>query len=152
MKRILLILLICAYSLSTVGVGFKEFYCCGKLKAVLITLDNSNKQGCTKEGCCKTRQQFLKLQDNHIASANVFLPANHLAVLHCYTPAFNTTSFNQQSVQANHTHAPLLYDDDLPIYLSNCVFRIWYCFLLRDKATAVALLFTPLSFLIIGMQ
>ena len=124
MKKIVLILLICADALSTMGVGFKEFYCCGKLKSVLVSIADTNKQACTKEGCCKTKYQFLKLNNNHVASVDVSLPAKYFAVLHLYTPVFNSVLFTPQSVQANDSHAPPLYGDDLPIYLSNCVFRI----------------------------
>ena len=124
MKKLSLILLICAYALSTMGVGFKEFYCCGKLKSVLVTLADNNKQQCTKEGCCKTKYQFLKLKDNHLASADIHLAAKYFTVLHYYTPAYNIIALPQQIVHANRSHAPPLYDDNLPLYLSNCVFRI----------------------------
>jgi hypothetical protein len=123
MKKIFLILLICAYTLSTMGVGLKEFYCCGKLKSKFITLTGNNKADCTTEGCCKTKHQFLKLNDNHFASADIYRPAVHFAVLSFYTPAYHITSFTQQVENANGSHAPPLYDN-LPIYLSNCVFRI----------------------------
>jgi hypothetical protein len=124
MKKIFLILLICAYALSTMGVGLKEFYCCGKLKSKFITLTGNNKADCTTEGCCKTKHQFLKLKDNHLASADIYLPTKHFVTLPLYTPAYNILSFAQQAVHINGSHAPPLYDDNLPLYLSNCVFRI----------------------------
>jgi len=106
------------------GVGFKEFYSCGKLKSVLISIEGNSKQQCTKEGCCKTKYQFFKLDDNHLASADIHLPGKYFTDLHFYTPAYNIISFAQQTAHTNHSHAPPLYDDDLPLYLSNCVFRI----------------------------
>lgn len=124
MKKLILILLICAYSLSTMGVGFGEFYCCGKLKSKFISLADTNKEKCTKEGCCKTKYQFFKLKDNHLASADIHLPAKHFTALYFYTPAYIPVVFTQQTVSANRSHAPPLYDDDKPLYLSNCVFRI----------------------------
>ena len=124
MKKIFLILLICAYTLSTMGVGLKEFYCCGKLKSKFITLTGNNKADCTTEGCCKTKHQFLKLTDNHLASADIYLPAKHFAAVAFYTPAYHILSFAQQAVHTHNSHAPPLYDDDLPLYLSNSVFRI----------------------------
>jgi hypothetical protein len=124
MKKIFLILLICAYALSTMGVGFKEFYCCGKLKSKFITLTGNKKADCTTEGCCTTKHQFLKLKDNHLASTDIYFPAKHFAVLSFYTPAYYIASFAQQAVHTNGSHAPPLYGNDLPLYLSNCVFRI----------------------------
>ena len=123
MKKTFLILLICAYSIATMGVGFKEFYCCGKLKSTLISLTNKKQPACTKDGCCKTKHQFLKLSDNHLASADIYLPVKHVAVLSFYTPVL-TPVFTGRAVHINGSHAPPLYDDDLPLYLSNCVFRI----------------------------
>jgi hypothetical protein len=124
MKKIFLILLICAYALSTMGVGLKEFYCCGKLKSKFITLTGNSKTDCTAEGCCKTKHQFLKLNDNHLAGADIYLPAKHFIALPFYTPAYNLLSFAQQTAHINGSHAPPVYDKDLPLYLSNCVFRI----------------------------
>src|SRR4051794_7936713 len=121
MKKIFLILLICAYALSTMGVGLKEFYCCGKLKTKFLTLTGNNKADCTMEGCCKTKHQFLKLKDNHLASADIYLPAKHFATLPFFTSVNLTDSFAQQAVHTNRSHGPPLYDDDLPLYLSNCV-------------------------------
>ena len=79
---------------------------------------------CTKEGCCKTKYQFIKLNDNHLASADIHLSAKLFTALYLYTPAYNAISFAQQIVHTNQNHAPPLYDDDLPLYLSNCVFRV----------------------------
>jgi len=124
MKKIFLILLICAYALSTVGVGFKEFYCCGKLKSTFIALTDNSKANCTMDGCCKTKYQFLKLKDNHLASADIYMPVKHFAALPFHTTTYNIISFAQQAAHINGSHAPPLYDDDLPLYLSNCVFRI----------------------------
>jgi hypothetical protein len=125
MKKIFLILLICAYALSTMGVGLKEFYCCGKLKSKFITLTGNNKADCTTEGCCKTKHQFLKLKDNHLASADIYLPVKHFVTLSFGTSAcLIAASFAQQTVHTNGSHAPPLYDKELPLYLSNRVFRI----------------------------
>ncbi len=124
MKKSLLILLLCAYSLSTMGVGFGEFYCCGKLKSTFIALAAGNKEKCSKEGCCKTKYQFFKVKDNHLASADIHLPAKHFTALHFYTPVFVPVFFVQPPVPANQSHAPPLYDDNLPLYLTNNVFRI----------------------------
>lgn len=124
MKKILLILLICAYALSTMGVGLGEFYCCGKLKDKFISLADTNKKECTKEGCCKTKYQFFKVKDNHLASADIHLPAKHFTVLYFYAPAYTPVSFVQQTAPAHRSHAPPQYDDNKPLYLSNCIFRI----------------------------
>ncbi len=38
MKKLAAISLICIYGLATMGFSLKEFYCCGKLKTISVTL------------------------------------------------------------------------------------------------------------------
>src|SRR3954469_20615080 len=78
MKKAALILLILIYSMSIFGVGLKEFYCCGKLTSVSITLINTGKEKCkkgdSKDDCCKSKYQFLQVKDKHFASVHPSLP------------------------------------------------------------------------------
>ncbi len=128
MKKFALILIICIYSLSTVGFNLKEFYCCGKLKSVTVALAQDTKQKCSKgdnkDDCCKTKYQYFKVKDNHLASAHVATPLNSFSDLHTITPSYQSISFATQEIDViNGSHAPPLYTG-VPIYLSNCVFRI----------------------------
>ncbi len=127
MKKFALILLICIYSLSTVGFSLKEFYCCGKLKSVTVALAQDTKQKCSKgdkEGCCKTKYQYFKVKDNHLSSAHVATLLNSFSDLHTITPSYQSISFVTLEIDViNGNHAPPLHTG-VPIYLSNCVFRI----------------------------
>src|SRR4051794_8835060 len=95
MKKIVLILLILIYSMSTFGVGLKEFYCCGKLKSISVTLIDSGKEKCNKGddkgGCCQSKYQFLQVKDKHFASVHPSLPLK-------YNIAFVSTIFYFQAV------------------------------------------------------
>lgn len=128
MKKFALILLICSYSLSTVGFSLKEFYCCGKFKSVAVALAPDTKQKCSKgdekSGCCKTKYQYFKVKDNHLASAHVATPLNCFSELHTIVPSYQSISFVTLEIDViNGNHAPPLHTG-VPIYLSNCVFRI----------------------------
>ena len=128
MKKFALILLICIYSLSTVGFSLKEFYCCGKLKSVTVALAQDTKQKCSKgdekSGCCKTKYQYFKVKDNHRASAHVATALNSFSELHTITPSYQSISIATQEIDViNGNHAPPLYTG-VPTYISNCVFRI----------------------------
>ncbi len=128
MKRTAIILLLTIYSLSTFGVGLKEFYCCVKLKSVSLTIASEGKDKCSKgdnkQGCCKTKYQYLNVKDNHLASAHVATPLNYFSDLHTITPSYQSISFATQEIDViNGSHAPPLYTG-VPIYISNCVFRI----------------------------
>jgi len=73
MKRFSLILLVCIYALSSLGIGVKQFYCCGKLKYTHLSMVQNAREKCAdgneKNGCCQTKFRSLKVNDTHVASA-----------------------------------------------------------------------------------
>lgn len=127
MKKFSLILLICIYSLATMGFSLKEFYCCGKLTSISLSFAQDTKEKCEKgnaKGCCDNKYQFFKVKDNHIAADQVSSPVNHFIDLHLYTPSFQEITFaSQQTAIANRSNAPPLHPG-VPVYIYNCIFRI----------------------------
>lgn len=127
MKKLALILLICIYSLATMGFSLKQFYCCGKLKSINISLALDTKQKCNKgnsKDCCDNKYQFFKVKDTHISAEKISQPINHFSDLHIYNPTFSITAFAVQRASiANNPHAPPLLTG-VPVYIYNCVFRI----------------------------
>jgi hypothetical protein len=128
MKKLLLIAVILVYATATMGVGVKEFYCCGKLKSVSLSLPDDSKDQCGKKsgmtGCCKTTIKYVKLKDTHITAEKVTGPAS-ISVPVCL-PAMIVIVQPVAEASApiiNGTHAPPLYRG-VPVYLSNRVFRI----------------------------
>ncbi len=128
MKKVVLILLICSYSLATMGFSLKEFYCCGKLKSVTIELTPNKKQTCSKgnekSGCCDNKYHFFKVKDNHISRKDVDIPLKYFTSFDLFTSEVHQVSFASQKIDViNGSHAPPLYIG-VPFYISNCVFRI----------------------------
>lgn len=128
MKKAVLILLILIYSLSSFGVTFKEFYCCGKLKSFSVTLaeieKNNSGKGKKEDGCCKTDYQCFKVKDTHVAASHINAPLIFYTDLQICFPSFHGNILIAHSVTvANVTHSPPLYRST-SIYLSNGVFRI----------------------------
>ncbi len=128
MKRTAIIFLLTIYSLSTFGISLKEFYCCGKLKSISLALSFEGKEKCSKgdnkDGCCKTKYQYFKVKDNHLASAHVTTPLNYFTDLHLFTSSWQSISFIKEEVDIiNASYAPPIHTG-VPIYISNCVFRI----------------------------
>ncbi len=128
MKKLVLILLIITYSMSSFGVSSKEFYCCGKLKSVSLSLVNTGTAKCSKggleDGCCKLKFITLKVKDNHFASVHPEAPVKHSVELLSYSTTYEPLVFTSQKVDViNGSHAPPLHKG-IPIYISNCVFRI----------------------------
>ncbi len=128
MKKVVLILLICSYSLATMGFSLKEFYCCGKLKSVTLELTPNKKQTCNKgdggSGCCDNKYQFYKVKDNHVASKDVNNSLKYFTDLNLFTPTFQKILFSSPKIfVANRSNAPPIHSG-VSTYLFNCVFRI----------------------------
>jgi hypothetical protein len=128
MKKVALIFLIIIYSMSAFGVAFKEFYCCGKLKSITVVLTDVKEDKCTKgesdDGCCKTTYQYLKVKDSHLVAADVTAPLSFSTDLHTPALPLQVFFFTTNHVDViNGSHAPPLHRD-VPIYISNSVFRI----------------------------
>lgn len=128
MKKISLILLITIYSLYTLGIGVKQFYCCGKLTSTDINIvQKDTKDKCGKgsmKGCCKVKFQSLKVQDSHVAADGITTPVKHFTDFHLFTPYFQVSMLAIKPLDiANPTHAPPLHHG-VAIYILQCVYRI----------------------------
>jgi hypothetical protein len=128
MKKAALILLICIYSLATMGFSFKQFYCCGKLKSTTFSLVPQDKQECgkgnEKSSCCDNKYQFFKVKDKHITADEVHSPVKHSLDQYLYISSFQDISFvSQKTTIAYKSNAPPLRTG-VPIYIYNCVFII----------------------------
>lgn len=128
MKKVVLILLICVYSLAIMGFSLKQFYCYGKLTSTTFFISQDEKQewgkGNKKSDCCDNKYQFFKVKDKHISAGEVGSPVKYFVDMHLYTPSFQDISFaSQKPVIAYRSNAPPLHTV-VPIYIYNCVFRI----------------------------
>jgi len=128
MKKISLILLITIYSLYTLGIGVKQFYCCGKLTSTDINIvQKDTKDKCGKgsmKGCRKVKFQSLKVQDSHVAGDGITTPVKHFTDFHLFTPYFQVSMLAIKPLEiANPTHAPPLHHG-VAIYILQCVYRI----------------------------
>ena len=124
MKKFALILLICVYSLATMGFSIHQFLCCGKLKSVSITLAQDTKNGNEKSGCCSNKYQFFKVKDNHFTADDIKIPVKQFINLHLFTSSFQEITFvTQKIIIADRSNAPPL-NPGVPAYIYNCVFRI----------------------------
>lgn len=128
MKKTTVILLLLIYSLSSFGVALKEFYCCGHLKSITVTLadveKNNGEKKNKKDGCCNTQFQSFKVKDNHVAAGHIIAPA-----IFCLGITANFLSFqpgilpliSEKIIEV--TYPPPLHRNT-PLFISNCVFRV----------------------------
>ncbi|MEO8110480.1 MAG: hypothetical protein ABI594_10625 [Ginsengibacter sp.] len=128
MKKLAAISIILIYALATMGFSLKEFYCCGKLKTISITLANEEKSGSKDDSksdhCCKNKYQYFKVKDNHVNAAHISFTAKHFT---SPLPDYFSTeviTFPSQIISFDYrSNAPPLHGH-VPIYISNCVFLI----------------------------
>ena len=128
MKKITVILLIGIYTLSTLGIGINQFYCCGKLKSTDITFVQSPKEKCVNgnamSGCCKTEFKSLQIKDTYISADAITAPAKHFTDLHIFTPSFNLLSIAYAPATITHTsNAPPLHHG-VAAYILHCAYLI----------------------------
>lgn len=128
MKKIIAILLLSIYSISTLGLSLKSFYCCGDLKSVTVSVTQDEQQNCANDDgtsdCCKTKYQFFKVKDNHVAADVISTPVLHFINLHLFTPFFQIINYPSEEVFTTYlSNAPPLLHT-VPDYIFNCVFRI----------------------------
>ena len=123
MKKVLLILLICVYAISTFGVSIKEFHCCGQLKSVGISyvtvhLNNGNRD------CCETTHHFFKITTSHLVAKHVKKPVKPITdpILTLHPSGIALSIPQLFSYTSTTQSAPILYK--APIYTLHCVYRI----------------------------
>ena len=110
--------------MATMGVSLNQFYCCGKLKSLTISLTDYTTRKCNKSGCCENKYHYVKVKDNHITAGEVSSPAKSFINLHLFTPSFKIIAIDHQLLTvANRSNAPPLYPH-VPFYIYNRVFRI----------------------------
>jgi hypothetical protein len=128
MKKGAIIILICIYSLATVGFTLKQFYCCGNLESITLSFGHDKEKKCNRgEGrsCCNNKYQFFKgVNDNHISADNITLPINYFTDLQLNYLSFVINIFAvKQPALVYNIHSPPL-QTEVPLYIYNCVFRI----------------------------
>ena len=132
MKKLANILLVTMYAISCIGIGIKQFYCCGKLKSTSISyvqqqcVNEKCGIGKCKSGCCKDDYRFFKLSEDHIASSYLFAPEKQISEWNNIYPAEQVLAARFQQIPVAHkSHAPPLRHG-IPAFVLNCVYRIWF--------------------------
>jgi hypothetical protein len=127
-KKITVILLLCIYSFSTLGLSLKSFYCCGNLKSVTVSITQDEQKKCANgddtSDCCKTKYQYFKVKDNHFAGDHLDCSLKHFVELNLFTSSFQVINYHSEQINIAHqSNAPPLIHA-VPDYIFNCVFRI----------------------------
>lgn len=121
MKKAVIIFLLFIYAFTSTGFAVKGDYCCNNLTSVKLVLADGAKD---KEGCCKVKYGSFKVKDAHDAAVIIYAPTLSYSYLHTLNSIFQVNGVNEQSnSRFINIHAPPIISS-IPVYLSNCVFRI----------------------------
>jgi hypothetical protein len=127
MKKIAAIFLLTIYSLTTMGIGIRQFYCCGKLRSTNITLLQESKEKCSNtdamKGCCKTKFKSLKVKGDHVTGNSAVHFIKYFTDLDIPSHLFEiNVVINEPMVVADTSHAPP--GKNIPLYIFHCDYRI----------------------------
>jgi len=125
LKKLLAILLLVLYGVSSTGATVQMHYCCGKLKSIQLTAapvkECGNKHKMGSKPCCETKQVSVKAQHQQ---------AFYTITIGTKAPAEPQHYFNQYSIQkpaettydqqVDYSSPPLIQS----ICILNCVFRV----------------------------
>lgn len=127
MKKTAAILLLCIYSFATMGFSLKEFYCCGKLKSVSLTLavneNNNFSKSNTKNDCCQNKFHFHKVKDVHFASGILIDSFSDFFYLPHPDYTYDVRPYLSFQDNVENIHGPPIYTG-IAAYIANRVFRI----------------------------
>lgn len=128
MKRVTAISLLLLYSLTLVGLGVKQFYCCGKLMETSLGLATGHTHHCKmdeeKKGCCETAFKTLKVEDSHFSADHVAVPDTFFFTLvGIQLPAWGIEPLIERPYHIYYGNGPPLYSS-IPTYMLNCIYRI----------------------------
>ncbi len=126
MKRFAAIIFTLIYLVSSTGVVWSNFYCCGKLKHTYVFGSPDFSKNCKGDketkGCCDTKTVFSKVKDDHSPSAYKANVSDEGKVLSSF-PALIYTFNNTQKKLFSLSHDPPLLSEQ-PVYLALNNFRI----------------------------
>lgn len=121
-------LLTVLYLIPAIGVSVNAHWCGTKMMTLSIDSGDSDKCACGMEmpsGCCKNLHAVFQLTDNQKAASELTFSKDNFAkpILPAEFQSPSVLFAQEIYSQFSAYHAPPP-DGKLPVYLSNCVFRI----------------------------
>ena len=128
MKRVVSIITLVFFLLTTNGFAVNVNYCCGKIRSVTLT-GTAGQKSCRQmksmRNCCRQQHKYIKLKVHTLASASHAVPNNvsHLIAV-----------FNYNFVLHRVVSSPVLVIRPFASppgkpcsYLLNCSILVWFC-------------------------
>lgn len=128
MKKLIVILLLLGYGLSSFGMTLHVHYCCGKVDQVKLVPVKDHACGVNKsekkKGCCDDRQVELKLKadyKNELSAWVEFKSFTEAIVVDNFLPIAAIVSNRHYSSRQIFSPPP---GGSVPLYIKHCIYRI----------------------------
>ena len=128
MKKLIVILLLLGYGLSSFGMTLHVHYCCGKIDKVKLAPVKENKcpvdKKAKKKGCCDDRQVELKIKTDYKNEPSALLKFKSFSEV-LLVDDFSTVVFiaaNDSPVYGKAITRP--FSTSIPLYKKHCIYRI----------------------------
>ncbi len=134
MKKILITIIALLHITYSIGINVHKHYCMGKIVKYELFGNSSNtcsfcgmnrEANSSKKGCCKDEQKLVKLQKDQKTTGKISIPKTNFssAGFLVFFETKNTFSpVSKKIISRYYTHH--FRDSKIPVYLSDCVFRI----------------------------
>ncbi|MGI8952458.1 MAG: HYC_CC_PP family protein [Chitinophagaceae bacterium] len=127
MKKILVILLITVYAISSSGATLHFHYCCGKFDK--IDFNANKKDNCpfankiSQKGCCDNRQVELKIKSDYQPETIAKTFYKVCEIYNNYATTYCSNIFINNNLKYFSGVSPPL-SKSVPLYILQCVYRI----------------------------
>lgn len=127
MKKLIVILLLLGYGLSSFGMTLHIHYCCGKVDTVKLTPTNDHgcgvKDKSKKKGCCDDRQVEFKIKTDYKNEPSAWIKFNSFTESPVIDGSLVVTIDNNPNFgyPQNFSSFP---GNAVPLYIKHCIYRI----------------------------
>lgn len=129
MKKAVVTILAVLYFITSTGATIHIHFCMGKLISWKVNT-NEKTDICSrcgmksKKGCCEEKYQVIKIDQDQKIVNTIFTSIKTPEIIpHNFFTEFSYNYFSNSTKETYCSHSPSL-DSFVPIYISNCVFRI----------------------------
>lgn len=127
MKKLLVLLLLLSYGLSSFGMTLHIHYCCGKVDNVKLAPVKDHSCGVDKPGkkkaCCDDKQVDLKIKADYKNESSAWLKIKSFAEAPVVAHFFQVVAAGSNVFDYRKNYSPP-HERSVPLYIQHCIYRI----------------------------
>ena len=126
MKKIIVVLIILVYGLSSTGAIVHLDYCCGKLSNISLSsspMEDCKDVGIKAKSCCDSKQVHLKVKGEQEVAVKWISSQNQSSASTQVIDDVHEITIGYKPVNEFATGPPLIYSP-VPLFIQHCLYRI----------------------------